>query len=57
MDEKEIKLNKKGKEVEKTTAGHKDTKSTLGDSLLEKEFRMNETARKILAKDKSKKAE
>ena len=57
MDEKEIKLNEKVKRVEKTLAEDIVTKDNLGDSLLEKEFRMNETAREILAKHKSKKVD
>ena len=57
MDEKEIKLNEKEKEVEKPLIEDEVTGVTLGDELLDKEFRRNEAARKIVEKRESKKAD
>jgi hypothetical protein len=61
VDEQEKTPNKNAKEVEKTMAADKAANMNLGDYLLEKEYRMNEAAKEILAKhkldpDKSKQA-
>lgn len=55
MCEKEIKLNEKVKEVEKPLIEDKTKRVSLGDELLDKEFRMQEAARKIVEKDNFKK--
>ncbi|MBN1800122.1 MAG: hypothetical protein JW891_01365 [Candidatus Lokiarchaeota archaeon] len=57
MNEKEIKLNEKVKEVEKPLIEDKATGVSLGDELLDKEFRMQEAARKIQEEYESKKAD
>ncbi|MBN1802791.1 MAG: hypothetical protein JW891_14880 [Candidatus Lokiarchaeota archaeon] len=57
MDEKETKLKEKVKEVEKPLIEDKATGVSLGDELLDKEFRTQEAAREIVEKEKSKKAD
>jgi len=57
MEEKEKKLNEIEKDTEKSMAEEKATEDSLGDYLLEKEFRMNKTAKELSEEQESKKGD
>ncbi|MBD3338661.1 MAG: hypothetical protein GF353_06120 [Candidatus Lokiarchaeota archaeon] len=57
MKEREKQPNEIEKDAEKPRTEEKATENNLGYYLLEKEFRMNETAKKIIEEHESKKSD